>query len=420
MSFRTLRGMKDVLPDEAEKWRLVEETARRVFESFGFREIRIPLLEPTELFSRSIGEASDIVSKEMYTFKDRKGRSISLRPEGTAGVVRAYLQHKMDNFPSPVKLYYLGSMYRYERPQAGRYREHSQIGVEALGSGNPALDAELIYLAFHLFEELSVKDLRIEINTVGCFKCRPRYIRALKKSLEGSLKDLCEDCRRRYMVNPLRILDCKNTNCRRYISKAPALDKFLCPSCSKHFKEVRRYLDGLKIRYSIQPSLVRGFDYYTRTAFEVVSGRLGGKNVIAGGGRYDRLVEDMGGPSTPAVGFSFGVERTLMKVRMELSHKPPLIYLISIGGKAFDEGFMLLSKLREKGIRAEMDYQGRSLRGQMRVANKLKAKYVLIMGKEELERGNLLLKDMQTGKQDEMDKKKVMGILVERLGAKGA
>ncbi|MCK4649082.1 histidine--tRNA ligase, partial [bacterium] len=373
--------------------------------------------EETPLFSRSIGEATDIVAKEMYTFKDRKGRSLTLRPEGTAPIVRAYLENRL---PTPIKLYYLGPFYRYERPQAGRYREFYQIGAETIGSNSPASDVEIISLTTTLLQKLGLKDFVLQLNSAGCKKCQPDYKRALKNYFKNNLKSLCDDCQRRFKKNPLRILDCKSKECQKYIIKAPTISDYLCEKCRKALEEVKKYLDILSIRYTINPRLVRGLDYYTRMAFEIVSKGLGAQNAIAAGGRYDDLIEDLGGPSTPAVGVALGTDRLILALEEE-GIRPPIeegidIYLASLGEKASKKSFALVQRLREKNLKVAGSLSSKSLKSQLRLANRLGARYVLILGKEELAKKKALLKEMATGKQEEIVLKKIVEKISRKVG----
>lgn len=416
MKVRKVRGTKDILPDKIRKWQYIERIARKILENFGFQEIRTPLFEETPLFSRSIGEATDIVAKEMYTFKDKKGRSLTLRPEGTAPIVRAYLENRL---PTPAKLYYLGPFYRYERPQEGRYREFYQIGAETIGSDSPASDAEIISLTMTLLKKLGLKDLILQLNGAGCRRCQPDYRRALKDYFKENLISLCKDCKRRYKKNPLRILDCKGKECQRYIIKAPAISEYLCKECRGALEEVKRYLNILKIKYIINPRLVRGLDYYTKTAFEITSEGLGAQNAIAAGGRYDDLIEDLGGSSTPAVGVALGMDRLILALeRGEL--RPPIeegidLYLASLGKKADEKGFGLVQGLREKNLKVEGNLSSKSLRSQMRLANRLGARYVLILGEEECAKKRAILKNMATGKQEEIPLKKIVEEISRRV-----
>jgi len=403
MKIKALRGTKDILPGQIEKWQYIERTSRKILENFGFSEIRTPTFESTSLFARSIGQTTDIVTKEMYTFQDPKRRSLTLRPEGTASIVRAWIEHRLT---TPAKLYYLGPFFRYERPQAGRHREFFQIGAETIGSDSPASDAEIIALTVCLFEELGLKGLDTQLNSVGCSNCQSVYKLELKNYFKDNLEELCEDCQIRLTRNPLRVLDCKNKECQRHIAKAPAISSYLCKSCVQHLKKVRDYLDGLNIVYSINPRLVRGFDYYTRTAFEVIDYRLGAKNAIAAGGRYDDLIADTGGPPTPAVGMALGVERLILALEAEGIEMPGEagidVFVASLGEAASLEASKLAYGLRQNDLGVQINLGNRSLKGQMRLANRLRAKYVLIFGQDELAKDQVVLRDMATGSQEEL------------------
>ncbi len=417
MKVRKIRGTRDILPEKIRKWQYIEETAREVLENFGFQEIRTPLFEETSLFFRSIGEVTDIVAKEMYTFRDRKERSLTLRPEGTAPIVRAYLENRL---PIPAKLYYIGPFYRYERPQAGRYREFYQIGAETIGSDSSASDVEIISLTMTLLKKIGLKDLVLQLNSAGCKKCQPDYKRALKNYFKNNLKSLCDDCQRRFKKNPLRILDCKSKECQKYIIKAPAISDYLCEDCRKALEEVKKYLGILKIEYAINPRLVRGLDYYTRTAFEIVSKGLGAQNAIAAGGRYDDLVEDLGGTSTPAVGVALGTDRLILAVEKERIRLPIEegidIYLASLGERASKKGFALVQRLREKNLKVESRFGKKSLKSSLRLANRLGARYVLILGEEELTKKKALLKEMATGKQEKIPLSRIVKEISEKVG----
>lgn len=402
MPYAAPRGTADVLPKDSPRWRYIEEKFRSVCRVYGYEEIRTPTFEETDLFTRSIGEHTDIVSKEMYTFLDRGGRSITLRPEGTAPVVRAYLQHKLyGDLSVPVhKLYYITSIFRYERPQAGRYREHHQVGIEAIGSQDPAIDAEVIAIAMAYLSSLGISDLTLRINSVGCPNCRPAYREALRRSVAPYVSELCESCRTRYDANPLRMLDCKVPSCRELTVSVPSLVDNLCPECAEHFKSVLRYLDILGVPYEQDSRLVRGFDYYTKTAFEVQSGALGAQNAVLGGGRYDGLVSEMGGDPTPAIGFGSGIERALAIMEAQGVEFPggaqPFAFITTLGEAARDAGIKLLSDLRTAGIPAETDYTGKSFRAQMKSADRAGAKYMVIIGEDELSQGIAKIRSMET------------------------
>lgn len=394
------RGTKDALPTESALFRHIEELFRQTAEAFGYREIRTPTFEEAGLFTRSIGEDTDIVNKEMYIFQDRGGRMLALRPEGTAPVVRAYIEHGLYVTQPFSKFYYLASLFRYERPQAGRFREHHQLGVEAIGSKNPYLDGEIIYLAYHFLDLVGIREKELYLNSVGCPACRPLYIEKLREFLLPHKDKLCEDCQRRLVVNPLRVLDCKREGCRTVTSQVPPIYDYLCEDCASHFGELRRLLEKLNIPYTLNPRLVRGLDYYTKTAFEIVSTKLGAQNSVCGGGRYDGLVEALGGPPTPAVGMGMGLERIILSLGEEL---PPLagmmdVFLAIEEQSLRDKAFLTLMELRRRNIRADMDYQGKSLKSQLRQANRLGARYALILRQD----GKTILRDMRDGTQREI------------------
>ena len=398
------RGTQDYLPEKAELWQYLEKRASNWFERYGYRRIITPTFESTDLFTRSIGPSTDIVQKEMYTFKDKKGRSLTLRPEGTAPIVRAYLEDKLDQEAKPVKLYYIGPMFRYERPQAGRYREFYQMGVEALGSQDPSLDAETIHLFISYLDDLGLTGLELDINSMGCRKDRVEYSKKLKEYL--STTEVCETCSKRTDMNPLRIFDCKNKKCRESIKNAPKLIDFICDRCRKHFEQVQKYLKDLGVDYSLNPNLVRGFDYYTRTTFEVVSSSLGSQDALGGGGRYDYLIEDYGGSKTPAIGFAFGLERielALKKQNITMSERIPLkALMVYYNEEAKQIAFEAMSKLREEGLSIDMDYESKSFKAQLKLANKKQVPYVLIVGPEEIKKEVFLVKDMKKGEQKEV------------------
>jgi histidyl-tRNA synthetase len=389
--YAALKGMKDIMPPDISLWQKVESAGREIFGSFGFREIRPPVVESTAIFARSIGENTDIVEKEMYTFNDRAGRSISLRPEGTASVVRCYVENHLYNLPSPQKYYYSGPMFRYERPQSGRFRQFYQIGVEAFGSGKPEMDAEILSMLRHFLVRLGLSSLGVQVNSIGCEKCRPTYKEMLKNFLSGRRNDLCADCSRRYDLNPLRILDCKVEKCIELRQGAPKVTDHLCSDCRSHFDRLRTLLGMLGIPFVVNPDMVRGLDYYTRTTFEVTSKHLGAQNAVAAGGRYDRLVGEFGGPATPAVGFAVGMERLveLLKSSAGLEEPVPLLFVASLGERAADEGMIIADRLREEGKWVETGDSESSLKSQLRRADRLSAKYVFIIGEQELEAGSV-------------------------------
>ncbi len=410
MKYRAIKGVQDILPPDVYLWQEVEATARQVFAPFGYREIRTPVMEFTEVFTRSIGETTDIVEKEMYTFNDRAGRSITLRPEGTAPVVRAYVENHLYSLPAPQKYYYIGPMFRYERPQKGRFRQFHQIGVEAFGEEDPRMDAEVLDMLRCFLERVGVDTLRFEVNSIGCDECRPIYRRALVDFLTGQMDSLCSDCRRRYEVNPLRVLDCKVTGCEEIKKKAPGITDYLCLGCRGHFDALLGYLELLKIPFSVNPAMVRGLDYYTGTTFEVTSESLGAQNTVAAGGRYDKLIEEFGGPAVPGIGFAIGMERltALIKDRHGIVEPVPAVYFAAIGAEAENAVYKLASEMRTKGIRVELDYSGASMKSRFRKADRLKATYVFILGEDELSRGTVGYKRLSDGEQGEINKDDVM------------
>ncbi len=406
MEIKAPRGTSDILPEKAGIWQFLERRAISLFERYGYRRIITPIFEYTELFRQGIGESTDIVQKEMYTFRDRRGRSLTLRPEATAPVVRAFLEHDLLKHSQPVKLYYIGPMFRYERPQAGRYREFWQIGVEAIGSLDPALDGEVILLLMHYLKDVGLKHLQLHLNSMGCFKCRPSFTESLEGYLQPRIGEFCSDCKRRIKLNPLRVFDCKKEACQNLLSNAPRILDHLCEDCKVHFHEVQEYLKMMDLNHVINPSLVRGLDYYTRTTFEVISPHLGAQNALGGGGRYDNLVEGCGGPPTPATGFALGTERVAMALEKEGVSLPKDstldVFLAIVGRDQKPDGFALLSRIREEDIAADMDYGGRSLKGQMKLADKLGVSYALFLGSKELGRGVCRIRDMKTGEQVEV------------------
>lgn len=401
------RGTADILPTEVGRWLEVEDAARRIARLYGFEELRTPIFEHTELFTRGVGEATDIVQKEMYTFIDKGDRSITLRPEGTAPIVRSYLEHKLSAWPKPVKFFYIGPMFRYERPQAGRMRQFHQFGVEAFGSEDARLDAEVIDAGARFYRELGITDLRLLLNSIGCPECRPRYVEALSAYLRSRADELCRTCRDRLERNPLRVLDCKEEGCGNVLSAAPVLDQNLCDGCWSHFETVKRLLGEIGISFEIAPRLVRGLDYYTRTVFEFVSDAVGAQDSLGGGGRYDGLVEKIGGDQTPGIGFAVGVERILLALEKLRPTEParwrPAVFVATAGGGIVrDRGFALLTEIRNQGVPADMDHAGRGLKSQMKQADRLGASFVVIVGEEELGRGVATLRRLASGEQEEV------------------
>lgn len=400
------RGIEDILPDRTYQYQWLERKASYIFSLYGYDEIRIPTFEKTELFLRSVGEETD-VGKQMYTFLDKKGRKLSLRPEATASVVRAYLQHKLDKQSGEWRVYYMGPMFRYERPQAGRLREFRQIGVEVIGEASPYLDVEIINIAFELFTEIGFADFDIQLNSIGCKKCRPVYERELKKHLRSHIDGLCPLCKRRLEYNTLRTLDCKNKECYLVIKQVPLLENYLCGECQMHFQKVKRGLKDIGIQFSLNPSLVRGLDYYTRTVFEFIVSSLGAQDEIGGGGRYDDLVQELGGPSVPATGFSIGVERLLIALNKNGVEIPsvttPFIYIATLGEASQTKGYQIAALFRSQGIRTWLSLSGKNLSSQLKIADKKEMRWVMIVGEREARENKFILRDMQSGKQERID-----------------
>lgn len=414
MSIQAIKGVKDILPGDMAAWHHLEDTARRLFEDYGFAEVRVPIFEYTELFARSIGASTDIVEKEMYTFEDRDGKKITLRPEGTAGVVRAFVEHKMYVDTQLTKLYYLGPMFRHERPQKGRYRQFYQIGVEALGLDHPHVDIDVLVMLHSLFTKLGIKDLGLQINSLGDSECRGAYRDALKNYLKAKLPTLCADCRRRYETNPLRVLDCK-VDADKF-SDSPVMLDYLCEPCKVHFKTVESGLAKLGVPFEVNPRLVRGLDYYTRTTFELVMGHMGAQNTVAAGGRYDGLVKEIGGPATPGIGFALGVERAISLMdTSSLQPGRPQLFISALGEAAVAYVLPLIHNLRSTGIRVETDYTGASLKSQMKKADKSGAGHTLIIGEQELKDGKAVLRNMQSKEQSEVPLSNIVDSLKAKL-----
>ncbi|MBE6701350.1 MAG: histidine--tRNA ligase [Ruminococcaceae bacterium] len=400
------RGTIDILPTESPLWQWVEQTIKDTAALYGYSEIRLPTFESSELYKRGVGETSDVVQKEMYSFEDNEGRSITLRPEGTAGVVRSVIENSLVSGPMPLPLYYLISCFRYEKPEAGRSREFYQFGVEQFGAENPAADANVISLGWDIFKNLGL-DVSLEINSIGCRHCRPKYHKALHDYFEKSKDDLCETCLDRLNKNPLRILDCKSPVCSEIAKNAPKTVDYLCPECEKHLEKLKKYLDTAGIKYNINPKIVRGLDYYQRTVFEFISEDIGSKSTICGGGRYDGLVEELGGPRLPGIGFAMGLTRVMLALNKkenlpDLSNKPHL-YIASMGEGARLKSFEMSLALKKFGLNVTFDQVGRSLKAQMKYADKTGAKYSLVLGDSELEKGSAVLKNMENGDTTEVD-----------------
>lgn len=420
---QTLRGMKDILPEEQKFWNLVRDKAKSIADDYGYKRIDMPLLEDTSLFMRSLGKQTEIIEKEMFSFLDKGGDNISLRPEGTASIARSYIQHGMMNLPQPVKLFYIGPMFRYDRPQSGRYRQFHQFGFESLGEINPVVDAQLILCAFNYLKELGV-EANVQINSIGCQECRPEYKKQLTIYFRSKRSSLCDDCKKRITKNPLRILDCKNSKCQSIRQDAPQIVDWLCEDCKKHFVKVLEYLDELEVPYILNPYLVRGLDYYTKTVFEFWVGEdeVSSQSALGGGGRYDDLVELLGGKPTPACGFSMGLERVILKLKeldIEVKEKEkPEVFLAQIGEQAKAKAMTLFEDFRRKGIFIAERFSKDSLKSQLEIANKLGVKIVLILGQKEVSDDTILLRDMESGIQEVVDFKKLFPLLEKKISEK--
>lgn len=409
MTFQIPRGTQDILPGIIEKWQYIENVARDICRRYNYREIRTPIFEHTELFMRGVGDTTDIVQKEMYTFEDRGGRSLTLRPEGTAAVVRSFVENKMFGDPNqPVKLYYVGPMFRYERPQAGRFRQFVQFGIEALGSNDPAIDAEVIALAMDMYKELGLEKLKLIINSLGDLESRKAHREALIAHFKGQIHELCDDCQSRLEKNPMRILDCKKDREHEIMATAPSILDYLNDTSQVYFEKVQMYLKALGIEFEVDPRLVRGLDYYNHTAFEIMSDAegFGAITTLCGGGRYNGLVQEIGGPETPGIGFALSIERLLAALEAENISLPVEegvdCYIVALGEKAKDESVVIVNELRKAGIATEKDYQDRKVKAQFKAADRLKAKYVAVLGDDELAKGVINVKDMKTGEQTEV------------------
>ncbi len=409
------KGTKDIFGDEMPLWHSVENKIRALCQSFGIEEIRTPMFEHTELFLRSVGDTTDIVQKEMYTFDDKAGRSITLKPESTAGVARAYIEHGMFNNPQPTKLYYISPTFRYENTQAGRQRQFHQFGIEMFGSYSPALDAEVISAAAHIMESLNVKDIELRINSLGGPECRAKYNKALKEFIGSNIDGLCKECKSRYEKNPLRVLDCKEEGCKKIIAGAPSILDCLGPECKEHFETLKSILDSMGIKYVVDPQIVRGLDYYTRTVFEFVTTSIGAQSTVCGGGRYDNLIEECGGPKTGAVGFGLGMERLMLTLQAQNGQnefKPYRdIFIGSMGKEGFIKSQTLVYKLRKAGIKAEADTVGRSVKAQMKYANKIGAAYSMILGDDEISKGTAQLKNMENSEVQEVEIENIVDVM---------
>ncbi|MCP3875581.1 MAG: histidine--tRNA ligase [Desulfobacteraceae bacterium] len=415
---QTIRGFRDILPEHIRLWQKVEKEASGLFKAFGFQEIRVPILEKTQLFSRSIGEVTDIVEKEMYTFADRKGDKLTLRPEATASIVRSYIQHKMYATDPVRKFFTIGPMFRRERPQKGRYRQFYQIDAEVFGIESALIDTQLIFLLNELFKRLGLTGLSAHINSLGCPECRPSFQKALLDFVTSKKESLCKNCLRRMEKNPLRILDCKVQACKEAVQDAPATLDHLCDDCETHFKTVKTSLKAQGVDFIVDKSLVRGLDYYTRTAWEIQTTTLGAQSAVAGGGRYDGLVKELGGPQTPGIGFAIGFDR-LVEVMEQIEKTPEKegldLFIISLGEPAMEKGYLWSCELNQAGIRTEIDFRGKSLKALMKRANKLNAKYVLIAGENELADNSVILRDMNTKDQVSLSIETLVPELIKKL-----
>ena len=392
------KGTKDVLPFDSYKWHYVENIVRKLSQDFGIKEIRTPTFEATELFLRGVGETTDIVNKEMYTFLDKGERSITLKPEGTAGVARSFIENNLCSNPQPTKMFYITPVFRYEKPQSGRLREHHQFGIEYFGSDEPLADVEVILVAKTLFERLGINNIELNINSIGCPNCRKIYNKILVEYLNNHKENLCETCKERMKKNPLRILDCKEDSCKEITKNAPVMLDYLCEECQNHHNELINILEYLDIEYKINPYIVRGLDYYTKTVFEFISTSIGSQGTVCGGGRYNNLVTEVGGKETPAVGFGMGIERLIMVMENALlpigEQETPQLYIAPLGEKQYKEAFKIVMGLRNQGISCETDYLKRSLKSQMKYANKIGYRYVVVLGEDEIKNNKIVLKDM--------------------------
>ncbi len=419
MPYQAPTGTQDILPEEQPYWRYVSDHMRHVVERYGFEEVDVPIFEDTALFARGVGEATDIVEKEMYTFEDRGGRSLTLRPEFTAGVMRAYIEHGMHVRPSPVKLYSTGPIFRYERPQAGRYRQFWQLNVETIGEQDPATDLEIMSVAWHIYAGLGFGGLSFQLNSTGCPACKPGYKQALAAHYRPHLATICDDCQRRLDSNPLRVLDCKQPQCQPVIATAPRITDHLCAECAAHLAALRTYLDDLGRPYTLNPRLVRGLDYYTKTVFEVWAEGIGAQNALCGGGRYDGLVELLGGPPTPSVGFATGIDRIILTLKSQSIEPPPLprpqVFMAYRGQAAKQAAIRLLYRLREADIGAVMGFGERSLRAQLRQAGRQGVAYALILGDDELASAQVTVRDMASGQQEQVAQTHVVAWLNNHL-----
>lgn len=413
------RGTKDINPSESYKWNYVETTYRKVCSLFGYEEIRTPIFEHTELFQRGVGETTDIVQKEMYSFQDKGGREVTLKPEGTAPVVRSFIENKMYADTQPTKLFYITPCFRYERPQAGRLRQFHQFGVEAFGSDLPSIDAEVMALAVTFLNKVGLKDLELRINSVGCPTCRKEYNEKLNEYLSSKIDVLCDTCKERSVKNPMRVIDCKNETCQSNLTDIPLMIDNICPDCSDHFGNVKEYLSAMDINFIVDPKIVRGLDYYTKTAFEIISEDIGAQSTVCGGGRYDGLVEQLGGPKISGIGFGMGIERLLLTLEnnnIEIKNPNSMdIFIVTIGDKAKNESFKILKDLRNSDISADKDHLDRSVKAQFKYSDKINAKYTIVIGDDELDKDMVSLKNMSTSEQNTIKLSEIVKELKNRL-----
>lgn len=415
--FQAPRGTQDILPEEEPYWRFLEDKIRDIVARYGFRYLATPIFEDTNLFVRGVGEATDIVEKEMYSFTDKGNDHLTLRPEFTAGVVRAYLEHGMHVLPQPVKLYSLGPVFRYDRPQAGRYRQFTQVNFESIGEMDPAVDAEIIALSLEFYRNVGIDGVTMQLNSIGCPRCRPAFVATLKAYYADKTADLCDDCRTRFYRNPLRLLDCKVPRCQPIADAAPKTLAYLCPDCADHFARLHRYLEAMGIPYALNPRLVRGLDYYTKTTFEFWPQRVGSQSALGGGGRYDGLAEALGGRPTPGIGVALGLERIILELKAQQKPVPPLpgptVCLVTLGDAARQMGMRLLADLRRQGVRAVIAFGERSLKAQMRHASALGVRYTLILGEDEAHIGVVTLRDMVNHTQETLDPERAIALLAQ-------
>ncbi len=413
------RGTKDVIPSDVYKWTFVEDMFREICEKFGYREIRTPAFEHTELFKRGVGETTDIVQKEMYTFTDNGGREITLKPEGTAPVVRAFIENKLYADAQPTKLFYNTPCFRYERPQAGRFRAFHQFGVEVFGAVNPSVDAEVISIAMTFFKKLGLKNLELKINSIGCPECRKKYNEALREFLNEKLEKLCKTCEDRYERNPMRIIDCKKEECQKELTGVPLILDYICQDCEDHFEKLQKYLGLMGLEYEIDPRIVRGLDYYNRTAFEIISREIGSQATVCGGGRYDGLVEEIGGPSTPGVGFGLGIERLLLTLEnnnIEIPRPKGIdVFIVTMGNRANEKAVEISQRLRENMVSVDIDHLSRSMKAQFKYSNKVNSLYTVVIGDNELDNNVVSLKNMETSTQEEITLDSVIDEIVNRI-----